>query len=294
MKRFAIAMAALLLPLAQPRVRALGSDRVAVVCDCLGDAYKEALDGIRQALGREPEVLPPDAGAAAFITAARQNPGRIYIAVGRDALRYATSVKPGLPVVGTMILRGDAATGGTPLAAEVDLDVPPRLLLQKIHQLFPRASRLGVLVSGNVDRAALVVSARELALSIQLSEVSGPESLLKAFLALKGKADLVVTFPDNTLYNGATVKPLVLASLEERLPIVGFSAAFVHAGAAAGVFADFREAGRQAAEAALRLEPAQSEHTAEPPRKLTVAVNQRVLRLLGLDYHHDEGIVVYR
>lgn len=294
MKRFAIALAALLLPLALPRVRALGSDRVAVVCDCSEDAYKEALDGIRQALGREPEVLPPGAGAAASITAARQNPGRIYIAVGRDALRYATSVKPGLSVVGTMILRGDAATGGMPLAAEVDLDVPPRLLLQKIHQLFPRASRLGVLVSGNVDRAALVVSARELALSIQLSEVSGPESLLKALLALKGKADLVVTFPDNTLYNGATVKPLVLASLEERLPIVGFSAAFVHAGAAAGVFADFREAGRQAAEAALRLEPAQSEHTVEPPRKLTVAVNQRVLRLLGLDYHHDEGVVVYR
>lgn len=294
MKRFAMAVACLLRPLLLAGVPALTSDRIAVICNCSVDAYKEALEGIRQVLGREPDVLAPEPASAGLIAAASQNSGRAYIAIGRDAVRYATSVKPGLSVVGTMILREDAATGGTPLATEVDLDVPPRVLLQKIHRLFPRASRLGILISGNVDRAGLVASARELALSIEVSEVSGPANLLKAFLALKGKTDLVVTFPDNALYNGATVKPLVLASLEERLPIVGFSAAFVRAGAAAGVFADFKEAGRQAAEAALHLEPARPERTVEPPRKLTVAVNQRVLRLLGMDYKHAGDVLVYR
>jgi hypothetical protein len=283
-----------MLALALPGVSALSADRVVVVCNCSVDAYKEALEGIRQVLGREPELVTPGAPGAIPAAPAHQDRGSIYIAIGRDALQYAVSAKPDLSVVGTMVLREDAASVGAPSAGEIDLDAPPRLLLQEVHRLFPHQTRLGILISGNVDRAALLAPARELGLSVQLMEVSGPANLLKAFLSFKGKADLVLTLPDNALYNSATVKPLVMASLEERIPIIGFSAAFVRAGAAAGVFADFHEAGRQAAEAALRYAPGRTQRTVEQPRKLTVAVNQRVLRLLGLDYEHNDGVVVYR
>jgi putative ABC transport system substrate-binding protein len=280
-----------------PGILAVSADRVVVVCNCSVDAYKEALEGIRQVLGREPELVTPGAAGvtdATRLSSANQNPGNVYIAIGRDALHYAVLAKPDLSVVGTMMLRADAAAEGAPSAGEIDLDTPPRLLLQEVHRLFPHQTRLGILVSGNVDRAALLAPARELGLAVQLTEVNGPANLLKAFLSFKGKADLVLTLPDNALYNGATVKPLVMASLEERIPIIGFSAAFVRAGAAAGVFADFHEAGRQAAEAALRYAPGRTPHTVEQPRKLTVAVNQRVLRLLGLDYERNDGVAVYR
>ena len=104
----------------------------------------------------------------------------------------------------------------------------------------------------------------------------------------------MLTLPDAVLYNSATVKPLILASLDQRLPVIGFSAAFVRAGAAAGVFADFREAGRQAADAALRYDTSRAQRIVEQPRKLKLAVNQRVLRLLGLDYEHSADVEVYR
>ena len=92
------------------------------------------------------------------------------------------------------------------------------------------------------------------------------------------------------------IPPLVMASLEYRLPIVGFSPAFVHAGAAVGVYADYRAVGRQTAELALRAQHHEfrGEGSEESPSKVRVAVNQRIARLLGLDFHLDAGVEVFR
>jgi ABC-type uncharacterized transport system substrate-binding protein len=87
----------------------------------------------------------------------------------------------------------------------------------------------------------------------------------------------------------------VLASLEHGLPLVGFSPAFVRAGAAAGIFPDYRELGRQAGEMALRLLRGEDFPADESPRKIQVAVNQRVTRLLGVEFHAEAlGAEVFR
>ena len=281
---------ALLLPVVLPAAFALPADRVVVVCSCSTGAYREALDGIREALGRDPVVVEPEVAAVARSVV--QDPGRVYIAVGRDAL-HAAAAHGELPVIGALVLHEDAAEGTLP-AGRIELDVPPQVLLQEVRRLFPDKTRIGVLIRPGADRSALAARARQLGLALEFAEVSGPAALVKTFLSLKGRVQLALTLPDGLLYNSATVKALVMASLEHNLPLIGFSAAFVRAGAAAGVFADFRDAGRQAAETALRYEPGRGGRAVEPPRRVNVAVNLRVLRLLGLVYAHDEGVTVYR
>lgn len=69
------------------------------------------------------------------------------------------------------------------------------------------------------------------------------------------------------------------ASLEDRLPIVGFSAAFVRVGALAGISPDYRETGRKAA---LRRMRGDYRGADDSPSKVRVAVSQRVARLLGI------------
>jgi putative tryptophan/tyrosine transport system substrate-binding protein len=288
--RLPLAIVVLVLPALMPAGFAISADRVVVVCNCEVDAYREALDGIREALGRPPKVLAADAAMVA--RAASLDPGRVYIAVGRDALQ--ASRRGELAVVGAMMLHEDVAAEGAASAAQIELDVPPRMVLQEIRRLFPGKTRVGVLAPPGLDQAALAARARELGLTLEFAGAAGPAGLLKAFLSLKGRADLVVTLPDGALYNSATVRPLVMASIEQRLPLIGFSAAFVRAGAAAGVFADFRDAGRQAAETALSYEPGRGARAPEPPRRWTVAVNQRVLRLLGLEYQPSAAIEVFR
>ncbi len=124
-------------------------------------------------------------------------------------------------------------------------------------------------------------------------DAANPEELLRGFASLKGKVDFVLCFPDSTLYNSATIKPLILASLEHRLPIVGFSPNFVRAGAAAGVYPDFREIGRQAGRVARGC-GSTCPGTEETARVLNVAVNQRVERLLGLEHDPAARVVTIR
>jgi len=90
------------------------------------------------------------------------------------------------------------------------------------------------------------------------------------------------------------LKPLVLASLDRQLPIVGFSAAFVRAGALAGVYPDFHELGRQTGEAMLRILSGEGRRSEEGPRKVVLAVNERVARLLGVEPSGRQGVVTLR
>jgi outer membrane receptor protein involved in Fe transport len=115
-------------------------------------------------------------------------------------------------------------------------------------------------------------------------DCDGPGGLLKAVAAMKGKVDFLLCFPDPDPYNAVTIKPLVMASLESRLPLVGFSPAFVRAGAAAGIYPDYRETGRQTAEMAIRMLHGEDRLPDESPRKIRVAVNQRITHLLGVEF----------
>ena len=214
---------------------AVNADRVVVVCNRSVDAYTEALQGIELALGRMPEVVDPaSTDENALGAMARRDPGKLFIAVGKDALHALSVAKTVSPVVGTMMLREDAAAEGAPSAGEVVLDVPSRRLFEELHSLFPEKMRLGVLVSANDERGGLAAHGREMGFSVEFAEVETPQRLLAAFLSLKGRADLVVLLPNARLYNSATVRPLILASLENRLPIVGFSSTFVRAGSGGG------------------------------------------------------------
>jgi ABC-type uncharacterized transport system substrate-binding protein len=96
------------------------------------------------------------------------------------------------------------------------------------------------------------------------------------------------------LYNSATVKPLVLASLEQRLPIVGFSESFVRAGALIGICPDFHELGRETGELILRLLDGKGPLLDEDKRKVTVAVNLRISRLIGVEPVNVKGIEILK
>jgi ABC-type uncharacterized transport system substrate-binding protein len=120
--------------------------------------------------------------------------------------------------------------------------------------------------------------------------------LIRLFLGLRGKTDFVIVLPDSSLYNNTTVSPLIVASLENQLPLVAFSSSFVRAGAAVGIYPDFHDIGAQTAGLAVRYCATQAALPEEGPRKLTVAVNQRVARLLGLEFKQPKsgGLVVFK
>lgn len=251
------------------------------------DAYREALAGVGSVLDvRTMRTLDlNDRSAAADLTRQLAAPDtRLVIAIGSRALTEVADRKPGVPVVATMVLQDGPAESAAGLVA---LEVPFTAQLETMRALLPRASRVGIIRSrahSYDTREVLEARARKLGFKTELVDCDGPAHLLKALASLKGKVDFVLCFPDAELYNAVTIKPLILASLQDGLPVVGFSPAFVRAGAAAGIYPDYREMGRQAAAMGQRLLRHPEHGVAEEPDKLRVAVNQRVARLLGVNF----------
>lgn len=278
-----LAIAALLLPgllaagLSAPQVS------VVVVAEPGVDAYTEAVEGLSAVLpGGSFRIVA--VGARDLAVTVESKDARVVIAVGRRALDEVHAHHVLAPLVTVMVLHA----GETDSAAQrVELDIPLAAQLGTMRTIWPGRKRAGMIRNpaqppGTVE--ALEACARREGFVPVVVDCDGPAHLLKALAALQGKADFVLCFPDPDLYNPVTIKPLVLASLEHRLPLVGYSPAFVRAGAAAGIYPDYREMGRQAAEMALRLLRGEDRQADESPRKIQVAINQRVARLLGVEF----------
>jgi putative ABC transport system substrate-binding protein len=270
----------------------IGSPSVTIVATTSVEAHRAAIEGIRAGLAKSSmEIRVVDLSASRSDRSRADRfaaPGtRVIIALGSEALQLVAAERPEVPVISTMVLRKQAGSEPpTPsLAATIVLDVPVPVLLARLKQVFPGKTRLGIIRnpnSGGPTAAALEAHIQQLGFTFRVVDCPGAEQLLAALLTLKGRVDFVWCLPDGALYNSATIKPLILASIENHLPLIGFSESFARAGAALSAYPDFRDIGLQTGEAAQQIISGQTVHLSEGPRKLKLAVNQSVLRLLGL------------
>jgi putative tryptophan/tyrosine transport system substrate-binding protein len=142
---------------------------------------------------------------------------------------------------------------------------------------------IGILRDAARDSEAVVAKARQQGFTIEVLDCTKPDELLRSIPTLRDKIDFLLSRPDSHLFNSTTANPILLSALQNRLPLIGFSESFVRAGAAVGVYPNYRRAGRQTAAMAKRVMRGDS-RSIEPPKVIDVAVNGRVLSLLGLEY----------
>jgi ABC-type uncharacterized transport system substrate-binding protein len=251
------------------------------------EAYTQTLEGIREQLPDAPVWDARDEGRL------RENLNRIRpalaIAVGSGAAAALERVEPAqLAVIATVVLECDLESGGGKpprFKTAVTIDLPPEVLFGEIGRLFPGRKRVGV-IRGPMQTEgymrAVEQAARRIGLALEVMTCQHPRDLVDVFLKLKPRVDLVWCPPNAELYNSATLKPLLIASLTNRLPIIGFSEQFVQAGALFGGSADFVEVGRQTAALALQVVRNDPVPARQGARKFLFAYNQRVARLLGV------------
>lgn len=269
--------------------------KVVFVAASDAEPYAQALDGFRTLFPNAASIVldPKDPLHTPALQTVLARAPSAWIAAGSDAIDAVNLTKTEAPVIGTMVLNADKRSrGGWPPLA-VHLDIAPSQIAADVAALFPDNHRIALISSGSEAEDA-ERRLRYQRAGIQIVNCAAAGELMRTFVSLRGKADFVLTEPDATLYNSTTVKPLILASLEHRLPIIGFSASFVRSGAAVGIYPDFRDVGAQAAVLAQKLLAGETRSAYEEPRSRVVAVNQRILRLLGLDYRHRDGLVVFR
>jgi putative ABC transport system substrate-binding protein len=184
----------------------------------------------------------------------------VFVAVGSQA---AVSLHKRLPASARLafcLVADPVSLGltGRPRTAGISTDIPPGRQFALIAEALPAARTLGMLHHSKSAKSRRILAGATGSLppgwqlkAVDLAAHRTPADAIAALL--EDGTDIVWTAPDPAVYNVATIRSLLLHAMRRKMPVFGYSVAFVRAGALLGVGVSPDAQGRQAAEAVGRL-----------------------------------------
>lgn len=267
-------------------------DNVAVLTGTESAASTEFVQALRKELEQR-KGKPIALGMSQSVTglsSAGKTPPDLVIAVGVQALQQASSLAGNIPVLGVLVPRQAwqkirDETPATHNLSAITLDQPyPRQLALLRHAL-PKAREIGLLLSP--DNAELESQLTRAAHAYQLKTVTQIVDRTMQLPSVLGQllqdSDALLAVPDPLVYTRETAQTVLLTSYRHQKPVIGFSRAYVTAGALAAVYSSPEQIARQTADLVLQDAARGSPLPApQPPRYFSVATNRQVARSLGI------------
>ena len=279
------------------------ADTVAVLLSERGGHYSEYFDALNRSLAESPATargirlieLPPgrerpdDATLAGVST---------IVAVGVQAMRNAAAWDNAPPVLNVLVPRASydklvAESGRLRRRAQfsaIYLDQPLMRQLNVIRQVLPGKQRVSAVVGPDSSlllprlRAAIARAG----LAVVIEEVASEPEILPALSRVLPVSDVLLALPDSVVFTRDTARAVLLATYRHQKPLIGFSQAYVNAGALAAAFSTPEQIARQTAEFLQGLPSARGTLPAPVyPAYFSVAVNRSVARALALDIAQD-------
>jgi ABC-type uncharacterized transport system substrate-binding protein len=170
----------------------------------------------------------------------------------------------------------------------VAMEVAESEQFKLISQALPSARTVGTLYRSDTDAGKQLLENFKNTLpkgwELQAVAVNDYPNVAAAIDALMDKnVDIIWTSAAFKLYDVAAVRELLVAALRGKVPVWGFSPAFVRAGALLGVGVDPQSQANQASDLILKLKKdPQSVAKAEPPRDYQIAINLVVADQLNI------------
>ena len=181
-------------------------------------------------------------------------------------------------------IEASAQARRTPLVTSaVWLDPAVVRHLDLIRAALPQVRRVGVLwgPASQRWRPMLQRDAAERGLKLVEAEPKDAE-LFPALSEVLEDAEVFLALPDNTLFTPASLNNMLIAAYRRRVPVLGYAATHVRAGALLALYATPHQAGRELAELANRVLAQRRVPPPAPARLWSVGHNEQVARSLGL------------
>jgi hypothetical protein len=221
------------------------------------------------------------------------------VAVGVQAMRTAAAWDNVPPVLNVLVPRVSyeklvAESGRSrrrPQFSAIYLDQPLARQINLIQQTLPGKHRVSALVGPDSAfllprlRAAIARSGLDMA----SEEVASEPEIIPALSRLLSSGDVLLALPDSVVFTRDTARSVLLTTYRHQKPLIGFSQAYVNAGALAAAFSTPAQIARQTAELLRALPPGRATLPGPLyPAYFSVAVNRSVARALALDIPSDE------
>lgn len=281
----AIALLLLLPPLAAT-ARAAG---VELILSEESGAYLELANSLAAQLGRQ--ELRRVAAAEVERDGVNGRSPSVVVAVGTRAFAAALALHSA-PVVTAMVpaetferlSRSVVRQSNAKAVSGVFLDQPARRRLNLLRLTLPGRQRVGVLV--NRERESELRTLREAAagagITLVTEHVGASAELYPALSRLLAEADVLLALPDTTIFNSGNIHNILLAAYRAGVPLLGFSPAYVQAGALLALYSTPQQIAGQVAELVQRALAGRSLPPPQHPQAFTVGVNPTVARSLDI------------
>lgn len=262
---------------------------VSVILSAEGEAYTAIADHIDDRLRRKQLARVRTLSVTAIDRLGRGNPPDLIVAVGLQATRAALKTQLDVPVISTLIPKAafdQLLRQSRPrVATAVFLDQPIGRQLDLIRLTLPDRKRVGV-VLGPQSRAmaeSLHAEARKRGLQLSISRVDTEIGLFPALEDVLRDSEVLLALPDPVVSNANTISSVLFTAYRFLVPVVGFSPAYVRAGAVTAAFSTPEQLADQVADAIVAFAgPGRELPPPSYPVSFRVAVNYHVARSLDL------------
>ncbi len=246
--------------------------------------YAAAAEGLRKGLAGVDTVRAVPL-ASADVNALAASGARLVAIGGPAAARFLKDL-PATSDFYYCMISDPAAIGLTAdqRSRGITTEVPIEAQVRLMKSAAPHAKRIGALHdsrnAGSLASATALRAALEPEYELVLVDVSRHTSVAAALDALLAtKVDLIWTSADSAVYDAAVLRAVLLAGVRANVPVLGFSAPMVKAGALVGTGIDPRDQGEDLA-AIIIAGPSKTPVGPQPPR-VRIAVNTLVAEKLS-------------
>lgn len=270
--------------------------RIVIVTTSADGAYAEAATALRGQIEVAMPAVDVDVRGWENASVAALADSRVVVTVGTQAARVVAGLGIAQPVLHILLPAGTYEKLPPPRAgaamSAIYLDQPPERLLALIRLALPDWKRIALLKSPGGDKALLRLAelAHDRQIEVREATIAADRDLYPALQQVLTEPAVLIATPDSQIFNSYTVQNVLLTAYRHRSPVVGFSAAYVRAGALFALYSTPTQIANQAADAVFRVVRGESLPPPRPPRQFEVAVNANVARSLGIALESGERL----
>ena len=260
------------------------------------EAYERTAERIRARLSRAMPDLVVDSVAIEAASSQRIAEADLVVAIGTQATtdvidRYQPDRLICALLTHQTYQRLPPVRPGAERTA-VFIDQPARRQIALIRAALPDMGRLAMIYGdGSKTYAdALAQAGRDSGLTVNRARVGDETTLYNALLDVLQNDSVLLAVPDSAVYNNFTIQNILLTAYRQRTPVIGFSPAYVRAGAVAAVYSTPEQVGDQVAGVVLSALNGTALPRPAYPRHFSVSTNPHVARSLSLELPAEDAL----
>ncbi len=167
------------------------------------------------------------------------------------------------------------------------IDQPLRRQAELLRLIFPKAKKIGTLLGpGSQSQAArLEQLLGTFSMTLAAAQLGSQDNPVAPLDSILNSSDVFLALPDPAVFNRHSLAGILLTTYRHRVPVIGFSQAYVQAGALAAVYSSADQIAEHTAQQVLALlrQPVPRLPSPTHPAYFSIAINHQVARSLSLE-----------